>query len=94
MVGFDDGTEGAPFSTARPVAAINPNLTAQTDVTTAKRLASRDELWASWDQRKLVILTLRKMNLRVMLLRQIQTASQISVVGHVSMQLTVCADQS
>src|ERR1039457_4433440 len=38
MVGFDDGSETLRSLDGRPVVAINPNLTASADVTTAKEL--------------------------------------------------------
>ena len=39
MVGFDDGRETVRVLDDRPVATINPNLTAAADTTTARRLA-------------------------------------------------------
>lgn len=39
MVGFDTGREAARVLDGRPVAAINPDLTASVDLTTARRLA-------------------------------------------------------
>ena len=40
MIGFDDGTENIRMLNSKPVIQINSNLTAATDVTQAKRLAS------------------------------------------------------
>jgi type II restriction/modification system DNA methylase subunit YeeA len=40
MIGFDDGAEAGRTLDGRPVAAINPNLTATADITTARPLAA------------------------------------------------------
>src|SRR5207249_1997559 len=40
MIGFDDGTEKPPTLDGHKVGAINPNLTAHADVTTAQPLAA------------------------------------------------------
>jgi hypothetical protein len=52
MVGFDDASEKMRTLDGNSVQTINSNLTAETDITQARRLAGTDELWAYGSQQK------------------------------------------
>lgn len=52
MVGFDNGNEIIRELDGRKVSAINPNLTADANITQAVRFNGRDEYWAYGSQQK------------------------------------------
>jgi len=52
MIGFDGGSESVRELDGRRVSSINPNLSAEANITEAIRLNGRDEMWAYGSQQK------------------------------------------